>query len=325
MRMHRTLLLMAALAGMLLCSTANATLVSSWNFDEGAGTTAGDCVDSNPGTLTGTGGYTPAWTTPGVFDDALLFSSNVTNGSYIQVADATNLKPASMSWSLWVNTSTTLGFVGLIQKWAANNSPASGYILEINGSGQARFYTNNGSGTYGIATGTTDIRDGAWHHLVGTYTAGRLEIYVDENMNFTTTNVRAPTGTSPVYIGGKMTKCNFLQGTMDDVAMWNNVLSAGSVAALHDFGLSSTYHYDAKTADQFFVSFAGDKSDVIVGSTTWKYGTGLGTALGLSGDILVLDLAEGGSGFQVIPEPSMLALLAAGLFGLLAYAWRKRK
>jgi autotransporter-associated beta strand protein len=30
-------------------------------------------------------------------------------------------------------------------------------------------------------------------------------------------------------------------------------------------------------------------------------------------------------GFQVVPEPGTLALLAAGLIGLLAYAWRKRK
>jgi len=27
----------------------------------------------------------------------------------------------------------------------------------------------------------------------------------------------------------------------------------------------------------------------------------------------------------VVPEPSTIALLASGLFGLLAYAWRKRK
>ena len=29
--------------------------------------------------------------------------------------------------------------------------------------------------------------------------------------------------------------------------------------------------------------------------------------------------------FQLVPEPSTLALLAAGVMGLIAYAWRKRK
>ena len=29
--------------------------------------------------------------------------------------------------------------------------------------------------------------------------------------------------------------------------------------------------------------------------------------------------------FVIVPEPSTLALLGCGLFGLLAYAWRKRK
>ena len=32
-----------------------------------------------------------------------------------------------------------------------------------------------------------------------------------------------------------------------------------------------------------------------------------------------------GAGFSPVPEPGTLTLLAAGLIGLIAYAWRKRK
>ena len=32
-----------------------------------------------------------------------------------------------------------------------------------------------------------------------------------------------------------------------------------------------------------------------------------------------------GAGIKTVPEPGTIALLAAGLLGLLAYAWRKRK
>ena len=53
------------------------------------------------------------------------------------------------------------------------------------------------------------------------------------------------------------------------------------------------------------------------------------TALGTWGvdaaDHVVWAVVDHNSQFAVIPEPGTLALLAAGLLGLLAYAWRKRK
>jgi len=45
-------------------------------------------------------------------------------------------------------------------------------------------------------------------------------------------------------------------------------------------------------------------------------------ALGLDAQAIQMLTA---AGFTVVPEPSTLVLLAAGLLGLLCYAWRRRR
>jgi hypothetical protein len=55
----------------------------------------------------------------------------------------------------------------------------------------------------------------------------------------------------------------------------------------------------------------------------WKLKVGSSLALPPGGAGLSIDGM--GLSVSIVPEPGTLALLAAGLLGLLCYAWRKRK
>jgi hypothetical protein len=70
---------------------------------------------------------------------------------------------------------------------------------------------------------------------------------------------------------------------------------------------------------------------VIIGALTWDYVSGLsGHNAGDAWndgtyDYIQLGAADGVRALAGVPEPGTLALLAAGLAGLLCYAWRKRR
>ena len=92
--------------------------------------------------------------------------------------------------------------------------------------------------------------------------------------------------------------------------------------------VASTLNYNGTS---LVVAFSGAKT--VVGSYTYDildFKSVLGTAgvtfTGLTTDETAsFDASTGVVTLTVVPEPGTLALLAAALFGLIAYAWRKRK
>src|ERR1035437_2929525 len=82
---------------------------------------------------------------------------------------------------------------------------------------------------------SVNINDGAWHHVAATRnnTSGAMAVYVDGVLRGSGTGMTGARTAPPNFrIGSLQTANNFLNGTIDDVRLYDRVLSASDIAAL---------------------------------------------------------------------------------------------
>jgi hypothetical protein len=199
-----------------------AGLVSWWSAEGNAA----DVADNNPGALNGNVTFVPGKT-------GKAFSFDGNSGSYVNVPDAANLDSNTGTWSFWLKTTQTSGFVGLVGKSDAAGS-VNGITMQLD-QGHARVEVKaNGPTT--LLTGTTTLNDGQWHLMTLTFQpGGPVILYIDGHME---TSGTAPVFTfnpNPLRFGvmtdGFWTPYN---GLLDDVQIYNRVLSAAEVRAIYN-------------------------------------------------------------------------------------------
>ncbi len=218
-----------------------------YHFDEGKGTMAFDFGSANNGTLTGA--TLPQWVTGKIGPSALSFSGDGTyNQAALQsaVTVSNNLAPILGSTStldVWVKTTQT----GNATHWRA---PAITGVEQSGGSNDINWGTLDATGHIGIYVGdtgglfsTNPVNDGQWHNIAMTRNAatGTVQLYVDGVLNgsgtFDTGNKTSQFSvigalTDVASDGVTRTGDNYFNGQLDEVRIYNQVLSANEIAGL---------------------------------------------------------------------------------------------
>lgn len=150
------------------------------------------------------------------------------SNDYVSIADDNTLDLTNnYSITLWVKFDSLSGFPMLVSKRQSNASHA--YQFYSTGSKMA---FNNGGG---IGASDTTLSTGGWYHLGMTFDSGVVKFYLngEPDGGFTSTNSSNPTNTQVLQLGGAYNG-NYFNGAMDEVALFNSVLTASEMLSIHN-------------------------------------------------------------------------------------------
>lgn len=217
-------------------------LMARWKLDETAGTSATDSAGGYTGTLTNF----PAspWLNPAKLDGGLTFDGT---NDYVNMGDIDAFDGMSaMTVSAWVKT-TSNAEQHIISKGECTGTVGAGSwefgiadpASNLNSTFFALYDPASGGSVASCSGGTypenINVHDGQWHHVAGTWDGSTGIAYIDgipcaSTIPFTSMD----STTDSVEMGGQCNGVNpnRLNGTIDDVRIYNRALSGADIAAL---------------------------------------------------------------------------------------------
>ncbi len=201
-----------------LAASTSADLIAHWQFDENSGSVAHDASgNGNDGTLKGD----PQWV-PGKIGGALQLDGD---GDYVDVGSVGISGTAQRTMAGWAKASTTdIPSWTSVFGFAPDGSTEGTYSdIEVDDTGN---YVINVEGWQGIICPV----DTQWHHFVVTYDGEGGTWYLDGQL------VDSDTGEietiDQVRIGARLSNSNYFPGLIDDVRIYNTVLTLTEIKKL---------------------------------------------------------------------------------------------
>ena len=236
--------------------------VAHWQFNDAGDTTADDASgNGHDGTLVNMN-LLDSWTL-GKQCTGLAFDGVDDN---VEIAGFKGITGGqSRTCAAWIKTDTT----GAIMSWG-NSTPTGGdyWYLLVNYAASGNPGALHVSVMGGNVIGTTDLRDGQWHHIAvvmgadATPDASELLLYVDglpEAFSYVGGHGINTMADTDVYIGSRLGgTSNRFTGTMDEVRIYNRPLSQAEIQEMYQqYALVSDIEPDGDVDLDDFAAFSG--------------------------------------------------------------------
>lgn len=207
--------------------------VAYYRFEETTGLVAKDSIGTRDGTYINT----PTLGAAGLVDPTTSYSATFTraNNEYVTVSDSS----AFIGTEISVSALFKLNTVGIYQNiiHVGDNTVAlqQGWSAGINASNNFEVYWNNGGFKYATFSGF-EVSVDTTYHVVFTVDSTNLEVkcYVDGVLIGTEamTNALPASTTEPTFIAAGRNNTDVLDGTLDEVAIYDYILTQSNVDLL---------------------------------------------------------------------------------------------
>ena len=235
------------LLGMIFCfcnysSAAKNGLAGYWKFDEGKGRTVKDYSGTgNNGSIFGC-----EWV-EGISGKALFFNGK---DSYVEIPDSPNLNiTGELTLEAWIkleHSPAGSGIQRIIRK--------GGYFLQFQ-KGMVLFFIQNAERQYGLSA-NMDWQPGIWYHITVTYDGATMKMYINGRLNKSKAltgkiiTMKVPLGIG-VFIDWNK-KSGYFKGTIDEVKIYNCILSAKDVEKnWQKFNRASKFNNASKVSSEY--------------------------------------------------------------------------
>jgi len=226
----------SVLFGSTLKQSSNKNLVGYWSFEDAGGAKATDFSgNGNTGTLTNMDANTD-WV-DGRVGKALDFDGS---NDYVSIpASSNNNFSGQFTISLWVKTTDSGNKLILDKRGAGWSTGDFGINLGNLATGVVSFNFNNGSTQY--LNSATSIIDGQWHHVVVNRNGSSLlTIYIDGVAKAINSSGTSFSNNDPIILGRSGDGGGYMDGSLDEVRIYNTALSAIEIQNLYQSSKKTT-------------------------------------------------------------------------------------